>query len=60
MRYFKVTNLTTGEEYSIASDLPFESPTHIAITQHLSPEFKWNIEEIYEAEFYGLCKKKSK
>ena len=60
MKYFKITNITTGKEYFIASDLPFESPAHVAISQHLDPEFKWNIEEVYEAEFYGLSKNSTK
>lgn len=54
MKYFKITNLTTGEEYYVSSSLPNESTTHVAMSQHLDTAYKWRVEEVRAIEFFGL------
>lgn len=51
MKYFKVTNLITGESYYTTSNYHSESPTHIAMREHLDPEFKYRIEEVSTRDF---------
>lgn len=51
MKYFKITDLTTGTEHYISSTLPNETVAHVAITAHLDPEKKYNIEEVSYDDF---------
>ena len=52
MKYFKVTNLITGECYYTSSSLPTESPAHLMMSEHLDPKFKYRIEEVSSREYF--------
>ena len=54
MKYFKITDLTTGSEHFVSSTLPNESVTHIWMSAHLDPDHKYNIEEVTSRAFYGF------
>ena len=54
MKYFRITDLTTGDEHLISSVLPNETPTHVMLSAHLDTEHKYRIEEISVKEFYGF------
>jgi hypothetical protein len=54
MKYYKITDLTTGQEHCISSSLPNESITHVWMGAHLDPDHKYNIEEISARAFYGF------
>ncbi len=54
MKYYKITDLTTGQEHCISSSLPNESITHVWMSAHLDPDHKYNIEEISARAFYGF------
>ena len=54
MKYFKITDLTTGKDYMVSSTLPNESCTHVLMSAHLDPDHKYTIEEITAKEFCGL------
>lgn len=54
MKYFKITDLTTGEEHFVSSTLPNETPAHVAMSAHLDLEHKYNIEEVTSRAFYGF------
>ena len=51
MKYFKITNLTTKETHYVSSTLPRETSSHVAISCHLNPAYKYNIEEVSGREF---------
>lgn len=51
MKYFRVTDLTTNQTSYTSSSLPNESVTHMAISLHLDPEHKYDIQEISYSEF---------
>lgn len=53
MKYFKITNLTTNEAHYVASTLPNESPTHVAMSAHLDPTHKYSVEEVSVREFFS-------
>lgn len=53
MKYFRITDLTTGKDYLISSTLPNETPTHVAMSAHLDPEHKYRVDEITAREFCG-------
>ena len=57
MKYFKITDITTNTSYYISSTLPNETPAHLAISLHLDPEKKYNIEEVSYQEFFEETKK---
>ena len=52
MKYFKVTDITTADEFFISSTLPDETPAHVALTLHLDDSKKYVIEEVSYHEFY--------
>lgn len=57
MKYFRITNLTTREDHYVSSDLPNESPMHVAMSAHLDLQFKYAIVEVSAKEFYGFLPK---
>ena len=57
MKYFKITDLITGNEHLISSSLPNETVAHVAMSAHLDLEKKYNIEEISYDDFYQDTKK---
>ena len=57
MKYFKITDITTNTSHYISSTLPNETPTQLAISLHLDPEKKYNIEEVSYQEFFEETKK---
>ena len=52
MKYFKITDLITGDEHLISSSLPNETVAHVAMSAHLDSKKKYNIEEISYNDFY--------
>jgi hypothetical protein len=52
MKYFKVTDITTADEFFISSTLPNETPAHVALTLHLDDSKKYVIDEVSYQEFY--------
>ena len=52
MKYFKVTNLITGEGYYTSSSLPTESTAHLMMSEHLDTKFKYRIEEVSSREYF--------
>jgi hypothetical protein len=54
MKYFRVTDLTTGKDYLISSTLPNESCTHVAMSAHLDPNHKYKVEEITARAYWGF------
>lgn len=52
MKYFKVTDITTADEFFISSTFPNETPAHVALTLHLDDSKKYVIEEVSYHEFY--------
>lgn len=57
MKYFKITDITTNTSHYISSALPNETLAHLAISLHLDPEKKYNIEEVSYQEFFEETKK---
>jgi hypothetical protein len=52
MKYFKVTNKDTEETYCVYSPLPNETPTHVAMSEHLDLRYRWQVEEVTAREFH--------
>ena len=57
MKYFKITDLITGDEHLISSSLPNETVAHVAMSAHLDTEKRYSIEEISYDDFYQDTKK---
>lgn len=53
MKYYRITNLSTMKSHYVSSDLPNESPMHVAMSAHLDPQFKYTVVEVTAKEFYG-------
>ena len=51
MKYFKITDLTSGTDTFISSPLPNETATHVAMSAHLDPDKKYTVEEVSYDEF---------
>jgi hypothetical protein len=51
MKFFKVTDRTADEEFYLASALPNETPTHLALSHHLDTDKDYKVEEVSEEEF---------
>lgn len=58
MKYFKVTNKDTEETYCVSSLLPNETPTHVAMSEHLDPRYRYNVEEVTAKEFHKQQRRK--
>lgn len=54
MKYFKITKLSTREAFFVSSDLPNETPAHVALSAHLDTENKYVVQEVSAKEFYGF------
>lgn len=54
MKYYRITNLSTLQSHYVSSDLPTESPTHVAMSAHLDPKYKYTVVEVTAREFYGF------